>query len=188
MSQDAKHPEKVGQHQTMINTAPRHLLEGNWGIAASQENYFGFGGEGGGWESSAIILWIRCFLIKMFSEYTLFTTLKLYAAGRRRRKCWDFVTFTKASSWSPRSPSKVFHLCFKKVINGRSKVCTLFWTLTEELDTNVGFLDFFLLGNAGACRCINKVWSVGDVWPILPARPGQFELCEVRDHVFTEAR
>ncbi|CAB1449461.1 unnamed protein product [Pleuronectes platessa] len=36
MSPDAKHPGKVGRHQTMINTALRHLLEGDRGIIASR--------------------------------------------------------------------------------------------------------------------------------------------------------
>lgn len=74
MSQDAKHQGKVGRHQTMINTALSDLLEGNWGIIASQQNYL----KGRGKESSTIILWIGtygCFLIKMFSKNTLFTTL-----------------------------------------------------------------------------------------------------------------
>lgn len=57
MSQDAKHPGKVGQPQTMINTALQHLLEGSRGVIASQPNYFGLESEEreGGREGSIIL-------------------------------------------------------------------------------------------------------------------------------------
>lgn len=69
MLEDAKHPGKVGRHQTMINTALSHLLEGSRGVVALQWNYLAIKKKEGG-ERETTSQKCNALVIEMFSKAT----------------------------------------------------------------------------------------------------------------------
>lgn len=70
MSQDEKHPGKVGQQQTVINTALSQVLEGKPEIAAVSHSDFGLE-EGRGCEKAAPSFFASLYI---FGGNTLFTS------------------------------------------------------------------------------------------------------------------
>lgn len=181
--EDAKHPGKVGQPQTMINMALSDLLEGNRGIIAVELLWLP---KGRG--QSVCVMRKRChnslnhhkrmfFLIKMFSENTLFTTLDCTVHETYtlciRRKCWDSVTLMKAASWFPcrslQGWAGIFAPSFPsyRVINDKrmSALFSLTFSFLKrrgECDGKQMLFFFFLevgrrvlSGNVGVCLCIN---------------------------------